>query len=358
MYQCFHRTSLKQKSFLEIQREYALPDSHAFYYEQASAYWKQTRLQPCQLFKTSFLERITSQYYSISRLYPQLQTNILKPVSSTPVSHWIKDIPEIDSMGLLITGHLTILRHVPSENWKETQIKISHRAYSTDFKDPDSGNHPFPTNACPKCKQPWPTLTHLLWQCTHIQRFRILVNKYVSRITRRKITLTPVMHLFGIDPPIQPRRERHRQPTSLFAHISFLTAKRCILLHWIDASPPTMATFRTNLQKLYLLDKLDVDFNYNISRATFLRKWRDYILVTFDEPTSEAILNPQSCKWQPLHKAMSREKEPLIELWLFRLSTTSHPYGRSITIPKDIYYSSARIPLRKLPTRWWSRLST
>lgn len=211
-----------------MQKEYDLPGSHALHYEQVTSYWKQTRLQPNQIFKPSFVERlVTSQCYSISRSYPLIQAHALKPLQYTPVAHWIKDIPELESTDNLLTGHMTILRHVMSENWKETQIKLFHRAYSTYFKDPISNTQSSTANTCPKCAFPRPTLTCLLWKCSHIQIFWTLVNNYVSRLTKWKIPLTPLIHLFGIKPFAQGTWDRPRSSVPPFASSSLKNASCC-----------------------------------------------------------------------------------------------------------------------------------
>lgn len=42
IHQLFYESTLKPKTFSELQREFELPNSHAFHYQQATSYWKHT----------------------------------------------------------------------------------------------------------------------------------------------------------------------------------------------------------------------------------------------------------------------------------------------------------------------------
>lgn len=179
IYQCFDKTSHQPKTFSKLQEEFDLPKTHKFHYDQMTSYWKQTHLQPTQLFTPTFIDRLIDlKYFSISQIYPMLQMQFLKPLEATPVANWLKDIPEIESVDNLLKGHQHIMGCLTSENAKETQLKILHRAYSTYLRDPSATPEQKPSNKCPKCGTPRPTLFHLIWQCQYIQVFWKDVNVF------------------------------------------------------------------------------------------------------------------------------------------------------------------------------------
>lgn len=45
------------------------------------------------------------------------------------MANWGKDFPDPEIVDKILQGYKSILRLVPNEQWRETQLKIIHRAY-------------------------------------------------------------------------------------------------------------------------------------------------------------------------------------------------------------------------------------
>lgn len=82
-----------------------------------------------------------------------------------------------------------------------------------------------------------------------------------------------------------------------WAHACFLIVKRCILRQWIQPQAPSMELLLNNLNKLFHIEKLDIELNTKLSRTLFTRKWNNYVRNTFDPKFPESILNPDYYHW-------------------------------------------------------------
>lgn len=50
------------------------------------------------------------------------------------------------------------------------------------------------------------------------------------------------------------------------------------------------------INKLFHMEKLDVECNTTLLRTAFIRKWRNYIIDSFEHNAADAILNPKTHK--------------------------------------------------------------
>lgn len=101
-HQLFHSSPWRTKTFQELQMEFTLPNNHLFYYWQATSCWKQLYLPPAQIFSASFLDVVvSSEKYSFSVLYPNLQllyATILSTPQGSPWQKYFSDLKDVDEL--------------------------------------------------------------------------------------------------------------------------------------------------------------------------------------------------------------------------------------------------------------------
>lgn len=227
-------------------------------------------------------------------------------------ANWKKDFPTEDLTELVLEGYLKIQKLTIAENWKETQFKLMHRAYSTQLyerndqegpnpsKNINGGtqmaskeNEPIPQNSkgpsqsrkgaeCPKCKLKQPTLVHLLWECPPIQAYWCDIQ---TLITSKPMELSPQKCILNILPDYNNKG---------WEQLTMLTARRCIARHWIHQEPPTVKEVEKDLHKLFRLERMESEQNLSSQTqgvAKYLKRWGLYIDKNLPAQTKEWITN-------------------------------------------------------------------
>lgn len=148
-----------------------------------------------------------------------------------------------------------------SENWRETQCQIMHRAYLAFFRPPDSLSNTKVISRCPKCRSLKPTLAHCLWTCPQIQAFWKQIHAYINRVKHIHRIRDPLLYLFGITSDPSSRKGVPSNQISRWIYVCLIMAKRCILKCWIHPQPPTM--------HLFILERRDAELSSSKRNSAF-----------------------------------------------------------------------------------------
>lgn len=142
-------------------------------------------------------------------LYLQRQQfyNFLVPIStartqfyilSSSVANWGKDFPDPDLVVKILQGLNKVQQLTPNVIWRETQLKIIHRAHIPFLSSKTDQSKA----SCPLCHQPRPSLTHHFWPCLYLSTFWEQVLSYILKVTLLKLPKDPLLLIFGHwDPP-------------------------------------------------------------------------------------------------------------------------------------------------------------
>lgn len=135
-------------------------------------------------FQSSFLDHlILDKSISASNNYHPLLSLFVKPLEYTSMKSWNKDLPIPDLTSLFIQGYNKTIQLITSEEWRETQCKLMHRAYLPYVTLQDFSA----SKSCPFCKAPRPTLYHRLWSWPRISVYWDQILTFVQGVTNKKI---------------------------------------------------------------------------------------------------------------------------------------------------------------------------
>uniref|UniRef100_A0A3P9KDT4 Reverse transcriptase domain-containing protein n=1 Tax=Oryzias latipes TaxID=8090 RepID=A0A3P9KDT4_ORYLA len=117
---------------------------------------------------------------------------------------------------------------------RETQYRIIHRLHITPVILHKINRSLSPL--CLKCNLERGTYFHCFWECRKISRFWNHISSVISEIFKLKIKKDPGVFLLGL-----PSRKL-QIPTAHYKLLEklLLIARKCILIHWIKESPPTV----------------------------------------------------------------------------------------------------------------------
>uniref|UniRef100_A0A3P9IJZ9 Reverse transcriptase domain-containing protein n=1 Tax=Oryzias latipes TaxID=8090 RepID=A0A3P9IJZ9_ORYLA len=117
---------------------------------------------------------------------------------------------------------------------RETQYRIIHRLHITPVILHKINRSQSPL--CLKCNLERGTYFHCFWECRKISRFWNHISSVISDIFKLKIKRDPGVFLLGL-----PSRKL-QIPTAHYKLLEklLLIARKCILIHWIKESPPTV----------------------------------------------------------------------------------------------------------------------
>lgn len=94
--------------------------------------------------------------------------------------------------------------------------------------------YPNVSNGCWRCNKGVGSLYHIFWTCSVIVPFWRQLNKMLSTLISRELTLDPLTHLLGL-----PIRGIPKPQMRLIIHI--LTAGKCLISRlWKSSSPPAL----------------------------------------------------------------------------------------------------------------------
>lgn len=82
-------------------------------------------------FNKSFLDPIqNNNKVRISPINPHIQRLFLPKLEDTTTANWKNDLPTEHLTDLMLEEYLKLQKLTVAKNWKETQFKLMHRAYS------------------------------------------------------------------------------------------------------------------------------------------------------------------------------------------------------------------------------------
>lgn len=250
---------------------------------------------PSTLFSNTFIElRINTAQYAIAVSYPTIRTLFLEKEGENLNTPWKKDFQDIIDKEHLLIGHLKITNLITSESWRETQLKIYHRAYSVFFRplaDTNESEKPLRIiPKCPKCLALKPTLKHALWTCPMIENFWKQVQDYASQILKVQCNRDPLLCLFGMDTVKDTDITTHSRPVARWEHLCYLAAKRAILTNWIETRAPTIEELKTSLKKLFLVERLDAELISKKQLRMFAKSWQAYMAFNYTKQEQENMM--------------------------------------------------------------------
>lgn len=158
------------------------------------------------------------------------------------------------------------------------QFKVVHRAHLPKSKLARIYSQIDPT--CDRCKSAEATLIHMFWLCPKIQHYWEGVCEALSNTLGVKITLNPLLLLFGVT------AEGLGLPAGGRKLIAFSTllARRLILLKWKDVAPPTVLHWIRDVLFHLRLEKIRCVMRG--SERKFHQVWRPF-LTFFNQPSTK-----------------------------------------------------------------------
>lgn len=162
--------------FKSLAETFQLPQSHIFQYGQCISFLKNACRDDHKRFKTSLSDSLLLKgSYKISDIYQPLLLKVIPSLETSSAANWAKDFPDADLVNKLLQGLNTVHKLVPNESWRETQLKIVHRAHIPFLSNKQAQT----SSTCPLCLHPKPSLTHRFWSCTFISTFWDQVLRYI-----------------------------------------------------------------------------------------------------------------------------------------------------------------------------------
>lgn len=156
------------KTFKEMVDSAGITRTHYPIYLQIKSHMQTKTTDLSKAFTPTDLDNmVTRKQYAIKDIYPTMFKIFYKQKGNRPGEGWEKDFPGEETAMNILRGYRKITHLTINENWKETQLKILHRAYIPFVKVP---GQPEKEN-CPKCYHHRPTLIHKLWTCPAVSKF-------------------------------------------------------------------------------------------------------------------------------------------------------------------------------------------
>lgn len=121
-----------------------------------------------------------------------------------------------------------------SNRLRETQYKILHRLHITPviLHKIDRSISPL----CNKCNAERGTYFHYFWDCKYISRFWTQVAKIISEVIEVEVKKDPSVFLVGLPSKVL----QLPAPRYTLLEKLLISARKCILLNWIEERPPTV----------------------------------------------------------------------------------------------------------------------
>lgn len=278
--------------FANIAETFSLPITHALHYGQCISFLKKACKEDSQRFQPNIIDQmILDDSYKISDIYKPLLHKSSLPLSSSSVENWRKDFPDPNLVEKILQGLNTVHKLIPNEIWRETQLKIAHRAYMPLLSSKSDQSKAF----CPLCNLPKPSLTHRFWNCSYISTFWDQVLSYIFEVTLLKLPKDRLLLIFGHwDPKLLPWSHTTTNTghmgisNATFSHkewtlICLLIARGTILKLWISPLSPNITHIKQELLHLLIKDRLNTDFKQEKSKANFYSKWHSFMLSSLSQ---------------------------------------------------------------------------
>uniref|UniRef100_A0A803K2L7 Reverse transcriptase domain-containing protein n=1 Tax=Xenopus tropicalis TaxID=8364 RepID=A0A803K2L7_XENTR len=202
-------------------------------------------------------------------LYALLLSTVKSPFKTAHVM-WKRDFPEIDDDDWDEATDRAY-DYLVSTRDRLIQFKIIHRLHLTPLRLHHMNRRNPPQ--CPKCNAPEANYIHLLWKCQSIQSYWAQVTTYIGEKTSLPNLLTPKVCLLGVIDDLTPTAHMRTLYRSLLFY-----ARKCILLHWMAQSPPTIDRW-LNLIKT-LLPLFQITYIARGCPQKYEKVWRSWIDAT------------------------------------------------------------------------------
>lgn len=299
--------------FTNIAESFALPISHSFHYGQCISFLKETCIQAEKRFPPNIIDQmISNNSYKTSDIYKPLLLKSSPPLSTSSIKNWSKDFPDSNLVEKIVQGLNSVQQLTPNEVWRETQLKISHRAYMPFSSSKTDASKAF----CPLCHLRKPTLAHRFWSCSYISTFWDQALAYIFEVTLLKLPKDPLLLIFGYwDPLLLPWSKLANSDTSPSGNLKvntphkgwiltcLLIARRTILKHWISPPHPNIAQVKRELLHLLIKDRINTDFKQTTSSDRFHFKWHTFMLSSLSQEEI-ANMNKSTFSYQDSHQQL------------------------------------------------------
>lgn len=235
---------------------------------------------------------ISNNSYKISDIYEPLLLKSSSPLSASSIKNWNKDFPDSNLVEKILQGLNSVQKLTPNEIWRETQLKIAHRAYMPFSSTKSDMSKAF----CPLCHTRKPSLAHRFWDCSYISIFWDQVLAYIFEVTLLKLPKDPLLLIFGYwDPILLPWSKYTVSVTTPSGNLKvnashkgwsltcLLIARRIILRNWISPSHPNITQVKRELSHLLTKDRINTDFKQKSSSDRFHSKWHTFMLSSLSQ---------------------------------------------------------------------------
>lgn len=236
-------------TFLELRQAFNLPRSFQF------RYWQLRHALTAQ-----FPGPITLNSDSIERLLTS--ELLLKPLSTiymyltvaydTDTSHvlakWREDIPNLDE-DIWEECVSTFISSMIASRDRFVQLKFLHRAYYTPQRL--ASINPSLSPLCTRCSTEQGSFFHMVWTCNKICPYWRGVTDVLTEVCGATLTLDPLVFLLSYLGDVEGDRY-----TKLCLTFALYYARREILLRWKGTDIPTVASWRSAINKVLPLYKI------------------------------------------------------------------------------------------------------
>ena len=123
---------------------------------------------------------------------------------------------------------------------------------------------------CLKCKIEEGNYFHCIWSCHKIERYWLGVVQQLNRIFDMEFELDPLYLILGLPDP-QIVNKSHKRLFNLLTY----TARKNILLSWINEKPPTEADWHKIIMQCMPLEFLT--FSLRSTTDNYHKIWRPYL---------------------------------------------------------------------------------
>lgn len=297
-------------NFSVIAETFSLPTSHTLHYAQCVSFIKDSCREESKRFQTSITDLLLhSDSYKISDIYKPFLIRTTPPLASSSVANWGKDFPDSDIVEKVLQGYQKTLQLTPNEVWRETQLKIMHRAYIPFISDKTVQG----AANCPMCRQPKPSLSHRFWSCPFISTFWDQIISYIFKITLLKIPKDPLLLIFGYwDDQLLPWSPITHPTYKDWALISLLLARRLILQNWTSSLCPQISQLKRELLTLLHRDKLNTDFRKELPHTRFYSRWWAFMQSTLSQEELQNFENTSFAYYDTFINTPEEEDTPVL----------------------------------------------
>lgn len=181
-----------------------------------------------------------------------------------------------------MTGWIRTRKAVICEKWRETQLKLVHRAIYA-FNITNTRNTESWINKFPKCDLLKADLDHGMWLCPKTRQYWEWLLSWIKDTWHIDLPCEPEVVLFHVFPDTI-------QVPKLIDGV-LLVALKCLLQKWLEPQTPTGTEFHSLMRHFLLMDQLDAESNKNRGSAAFLNKWSKFLAKHLSTEETQALMS-------------------------------------------------------------------